>query len=264
VPFGGVETPWRLETARAIEVSLEVASLSLARPSSTTLARASYVKTGSAVAGLALGLGYEIRIILNIRRFGPAAASHFNSHPAHMSFAQLKQDYREFLTTGLFLLNRHGGCAIDYDELTDGENDEWAKAQSQVTGLEMDRLLAARSERLSSRRRFPRSVVEDREMDELYGQTRRYALLVADRRNTQNVSCPVAQIETIAPEASQISPRVYRPWGWYESLIAAGRFQVNRLRVSPGQALSLQMHPSPQRALGRRGGHRKGDDRRQG
>lgn len=66
--------------------------------------------------------------------------------------------------------------------------------------------------------------------------------MVADRRNTQDVKQLVAQIEAAVPEVYQISPRVYRPWGWYEGLVAASRFQVKRLRVSPGQALSLQMY----------------------
>ena len=37
-------------------------------------------------------------------------------------------------------------------------------------------------------------------------------------------------------------PRDYRPWGWYESLIIGGRFQVKRIVVHPGAALSLQSH----------------------
>jgi mannose-6-phosphate isomerase-like protein (cupin superfamily) len=36
--------------------------------------------------------------------------------------------------------------------------------------------------------------------------------------------------------------RVYRPWGYYESVDAGGRYQVKRIVVNPGQALSLQMH----------------------
>ena len=36
--------------------------------------------------------------------------------------------------------------------------------------------------------------------------------------------------------------RVYRPWGYYESIDAGDRFQVKRLMVKPGAALSLQMH----------------------
>jgi mannose-6-phosphate isomerase-like protein (cupin superfamily) len=36
--------------------------------------------------------------------------------------------------------------------------------------------------------------------------------------------------------------RVYRPWGFFESLIQGERFQVKRLMVSPGCKLSLQKH----------------------
>jgi mannose-6-phosphate isomerase-like protein (cupin superfamily) len=35
---------------------------------------------------------------------------------------------------------------------------------------------------------------------------------------------------------------VYRPWGYYESVDAGERFQVKRLMVKPGHALSLQRH----------------------
>lgn len=36
--------------------------------------------------------------------------------------------------------------------------------------------------------------------------------------------------------------RVYRPWGYCESVDAGSRYQVKRIVVNPGQALSLQMH----------------------
>src|ERR1700722_15339933 len=36
--------------------------------------------------------------------------------------------------------------------------------------------------------------------------------------------------------------RVYRPWGFYETLIVGERFQVKRITVSPGGKLSLQSH----------------------
>jgi mannose-1-phosphate guanylyltransferase / mannose-6-phosphate isomerase len=40
----------------------------------------------------------------------------------------------------------------------------------------------------------------------------------------------------------QIHRKVYRPWGWYDSVDAGDRFQVKRIVVKPGAALSLQMH----------------------
>ena len=36
--------------------------------------------------------------------------------------------------------------------------------------------------------------------------------------------------------------RVYRPWGYYETVDAGERFQVKRLMVKPGHGLSLQLH----------------------
>lgn len=36
--------------------------------------------------------------------------------------------------------------------------------------------------------------------------------------------------------------RVYRPWGWYQSVDAGQRHQVKRICVKPGAALSLQKH----------------------
>jgi mannose-1-phosphate guanylyltransferase / mannose-6-phosphate isomerase len=36
--------------------------------------------------------------------------------------------------------------------------------------------------------------------------------------------------------------KVYRPWGWYDSIEVGKYFQVKRLHVNPGAKLSLQMH----------------------
>ncbi len=40
----------------------------------------------------------------------------------------------------------------------------------------------------------------------------------------------------------QIHRKVFRPWGWYDSVDAGARFQVKRIVVKPGGTLSLQMH----------------------
>ena len=37
-------------------------------------------------------------------------------------------------------------------------------------------------------------------------------------------------------------PKDHRPWGFFETLILGGRFQVKRIVVNPGAALSLQSH----------------------
>jgi mannose-1-phosphate guanylyltransferase/mannose-6-phosphate isomerase len=68
------------------------------------------------------------------------------------------------------------------------------------------------------------------------------AVLVTDKSQAQRVKEAVdAQKFKGLSQAIQL-PRNYRPWGWYESLVIGSRFQVKRIVVDPGAALSLQSH----------------------
>ncbi len=68
------------------------------------------------------------------------------------------------------------------------------------------------------------------------------AVLVIDRKNSQNVRRIVDHFRRNGrPEAEQ-HIRVYRPWGWYQQLASGERYQVKSLMVSPGAQLSLQSH----------------------
>jgi len=68
------------------------------------------------------------------------------------------------------------------------------------------------------------------------------ALLIATRARAQEVKDVVARLEKEKRSEHLTHARVYRPWGYYESVDAGSRFQVKRLMVKPGQALSLQRH----------------------
>ena len=68
------------------------------------------------------------------------------------------------------------------------------------------------------------------------------AVLVADRERVQEVKKIVATLKANGRDEANVHTRVYRPWGSYESLVSADRFQVKRIVVNPGQQLSLQMH----------------------
>jgi mannose-1-phosphate guanylyltransferase/mannose-6-phosphate isomerase len=68
------------------------------------------------------------------------------------------------------------------------------------------------------------------------------ALLVADRSRSQDVKEVVEDLKRANRSEHLSHRRVYRPWGYYESIDAGDRFQVKRLMVKPGQALSLQLH----------------------
>ncbi|MFV0276238.1 MAG: mannose-1-phosphate guanylyltransferase/mannose-6-phosphate isomerase [Parahaliea sp.] len=68
------------------------------------------------------------------------------------------------------------------------------------------------------------------------------AVLVADRDQVQDVKRLVNALKSQQRPEAALHARVYRPWGSYESLVTADRFQVKRIIVNPGQKLSLQMH----------------------
>jgi mannose-6-phosphate isomerase-like protein (cupin superfamily) len=58
----------------------------------------------------------------------------------------------------------------------------------------------------------------------------------------QDVKKAVAALKAKgAPQATGF-PKDHRPWGWFESLVVGPRFQVKRIHVHPGAALSLQSH----------------------
>jgi mannose-1-phosphate guanylyltransferase/mannose-6-phosphate isomerase len=68
------------------------------------------------------------------------------------------------------------------------------------------------------------------------------ALLVADQAEAQRVKDVVGHLESAKRTEHLTHTRVYRPWGYYESIDDGDRFQVKRIMVNPGAALSLQMH----------------------
>jgi mannose-1-phosphate guanylyltransferase/mannose-6-phosphate isomerase len=68
------------------------------------------------------------------------------------------------------------------------------------------------------------------------------AILVADKDQVQNVKAIVNKLKERQREEVNVHTKVYRPWGSYESLAMADRFQVKRIIVNPGGKLSLQLH----------------------
>ncbi len=68
------------------------------------------------------------------------------------------------------------------------------------------------------------------------------AVLVASRDRVQDVKAIVRQLDASKRSEAETHLRVYRPWGTYETVDLADRFQVKRIVVKPGAALSLQKH----------------------
>jgi len=68
------------------------------------------------------------------------------------------------------------------------------------------------------------------------------AVLVADKSRAQDVKKAVAALKAKSALQAESFPKDHRPWGWFESLVVGNRFQVKRILVHPGAALSLQSH----------------------
>ena len=68
------------------------------------------------------------------------------------------------------------------------------------------------------------------------------AVLVADRRRAQDVRLAVSLLKENQHQQAETFPRDHRPWGWFDRLVAGNGFQVKRIVVHAGAALSLQSH----------------------
>jgi mannose-1-phosphate guanylyltransferase/mannose-6-phosphate isomerase len=68
------------------------------------------------------------------------------------------------------------------------------------------------------------------------------AILVSTKEHADDVKGAVEQLKKVKRTEHAIHRRVYRPWGYYESIDSGERFQVKRLMVKPGARLSLQRH----------------------
>ena len=68
------------------------------------------------------------------------------------------------------------------------------------------------------------------------------AVLVAKKSEVQDIKAVVARIRSEAGSEATYHRKVFRPWGYYDSIDSDTNFQVKRIVVKPGGTLSLQMH----------------------
>ena len=68
------------------------------------------------------------------------------------------------------------------------------------------------------------------------------AVLVLDASRADKVKDLVEQLKKEGRREPLEHKRVYRPWGYYQSVDNGPRYQVKRIAVKPGGQLSLQKH----------------------
>ena len=68
------------------------------------------------------------------------------------------------------------------------------------------------------------------------------ATFIASQDKAHEVKSIVGSLQKKGRDEVYSNRKVYRPWGWYDSIESGENFQVKRLHVKPGAKLSLQMH----------------------
>jgi len=68
------------------------------------------------------------------------------------------------------------------------------------------------------------------------------AVMVSPKSRVQEVKQVVDLLRVAGRSESELHRKVYRPWGYYDSIDMGERHQAKRIVVNPGAKLSLQMH----------------------
>ena len=66
--------------------------------------------------------------------------------------------------------------------------------------------------------------------------------LVAKKERAQDIAMIVKKLEENNDGEQETHRKVFRPWGWYDSIDFGERFHVKRINVKPKASLSLQRH----------------------
>lgn len=79
-------------------------------------------------------------------------------------------------------------------------------------------------------------------VDDVIVVTTQDAVLVVGREHGDKVKQLVERLRQEGRKEASEHKRSYRPWGYYQSIDHGARYQVKRIVVKPGAALSLQKH----------------------
>ena len=68
------------------------------------------------------------------------------------------------------------------------------------------------------------------------------AILILDKNHSEKVKGIVKKLKDKSIPEGQKHSKIFRPWGYYETLVSDERWQVKLIKVKPKEKLSLQMH----------------------
>ena len=118
----------------------------------------------------------------------------------------------------------------------------WLAAKKDAEGNHLEGDVIALDTKGSLVRSHDRHLVATVGLENVVVVTTPDATLVARRDASQDVKKIVEALKAAGRTEHDLHRVVHRPWGMYDSLESGDRFQVKRIVVKPGAALSLQMH----------------------
>ena len=118
----------------------------------------------------------------------------------------------------------------------------WLAADKDANGNHLEGDVIALDTKGSLVRSHNRHLVATVGLENVVVVTTPDATLVARRDASQDVKKIVEELKAAGRTEHDLHRIVRRPWGMYDSLESGDRFQVKRIVVKPGAALSLQMH----------------------
>ena len=68
------------------------------------------------------------------------------------------------------------------------------------------------------------------------------SLLVANKEYSQKINTIVTKLNESNRQEANFHRKIYRPWGYFDSIDLGDNFQVKRLLINPGAKISLQKH----------------------
>lgn len=118
----------------------------------------------------------------------------------------------------------------------------WAVAERDASGNRSEGDVIAVDTRDSLIRASDGRLIATLGVEELVVVDTADATLVARKDRVQDVKKVVDLLKNAGRTEHLVHRKVYRPWGSYDSIAVGERFQVKRIVVKPGAALSLQRH----------------------
>jgi mannose-1-phosphate guanylyltransferase/mannose-6-phosphate isomerase len=118
----------------------------------------------------------------------------------------------------------------------------WLAADKDANGNHLEGDIIALDTKGSLVHSHDRHLVATLGLEDVVVVTTPDATLVARRDASQDVKKIVDALKEAGRSEHDLHRIVRRPWGMYDSLESGDRFQVKRIVVKPGAALSLQMH----------------------